>query len=128
MKTWGQGMQWTPERVQILTRLWAEGLSARQIANKLGGVTRNAVIGKAHRLSLQRGAAIREVLPEPEPPIIEEPPMDLPADIKSWMCRWRLDEPGRLGLHICGKTAQPGRYYCAEHLTVAYLQRKRSAA
>ena len=37
-------MQWTPERVEVLTRLWAEGLSARQIAAKLGGVTRNAVI------------------------------------------------------------------------------------
>lgn len=121
-------MQWTSERVETLTRLWAEGLSARQIANKLGGVTRNAVIGKAHRLSLQRGAVVHDPVPEPEPVIIEEPPVDLRPEVKSWMCRWRTDDPGRLGLNICGKTAQPGRHYCAEHLTLAYLQRKRTAA
>lgn len=45
-------MAWTEERVEILKRLWAEGLSAAQIANKIGGVTRNAVIGKVHRLGL----------------------------------------------------------------------------
>ena len=61
-------MQWSPERVETLTRLWAEGLSARQIAEKLGGgVTRNAVIGKAHRLNLQRGTEIPKKEPEPEP-------------------------------------------------------------
>jgi GcrA cell cycle regulator len=121
-------MQWTPERVELLTRLWAEGLSARQIANKLGGVTRNAVIGKAHRLNLQRGAVLPEPAPEPEPVPREEPPVINNPDVKPWMCRWQTDDPGRLGLHICGKTAQPGRPYCAEHITVAYLQRKRTAA
>jgi len=45
-------MAWTEDRVEILTKLWAEGLSASQIAKKLGGVTRNAVIGKVHRLGL----------------------------------------------------------------------------
>jgi GcrA cell cycle regulator len=45
-------MAWTDERVELLTKLWAEGLSASQIANRLGGVTRNAVIGKVHRLGL----------------------------------------------------------------------------
>ena len=45
-------MAWTDDRVEILTKLWAEGLSASQIATRLGGVTRNAVIGKVHRLGL----------------------------------------------------------------------------
>ncbi|KAA6205637.1 MAG: GcrA cell cycle regulator [Candidatus Tokpelaia sp.] len=45
-------MNWTEERVEQLKRLWAEGFSASQIAAQLGGVTRNAVIGKAHRLKL----------------------------------------------------------------------------
>jgi GcrA cell cycle regulator len=45
-------MTWTDERVELLKRLWAEGLSASQIAAELGGVTRNAVIGKVHRLGL----------------------------------------------------------------------------
>ena len=45
-------MSWTDERVDLLRKLWAEGLSASQIAAELGGVTRNAVIGKIHRLGL----------------------------------------------------------------------------
>jgi GcrA cell cycle regulator len=45
-------MNWTDERVERLKRLWAEGLSASQIATQLGGVSRNAVIGKVHRLNL----------------------------------------------------------------------------
>jgi GcrA cell cycle regulator len=43
-------MSWSKERVALLTELWAEGLSASLIASRLGGVTRNAVIGKVHRL------------------------------------------------------------------------------
>ncbi|MVA98539.1 GcrA cell cycle regulator [Nitratireductor sp. CAU 1489] len=51
-------MNWTDERVELLKKLWAEGLSASQIAAQLGGVSRNAVIGKVHRLKLSsRGRA-----------------------------------------------------------------------
>jgi GcrA cell cycle regulator len=45
-------ISWTDERVENLKKLWQEGLSASQIAGRLGGVTRNAVIGKVHRLGL----------------------------------------------------------------------------
>lgn len=45
-------MSWTDDRVDLLKKLWAEGLSASQIAGRLGSVTRNAVIGKVHRLGL----------------------------------------------------------------------------
>ncbi len=45
-------MSWTEERVELLKKLWADGLSASQIAGELGGITRNAVIGKVHRLGL----------------------------------------------------------------------------
>lgn len=45
-------MSWTDERVELLKKLWTEGLSASQIAGRLGSVTRNAVIGKVHRLGL----------------------------------------------------------------------------
>lgn len=45
-------MNWTDERVELLKKLWSEGLSASQIAAQLGSVTRNAVIGKVHRLKL----------------------------------------------------------------------------
>ncbi|MDD9912231.1 MAG: GcrA cell cycle regulator [Alphaproteobacteria bacterium] len=49
-------MAWTDERVDLLKKLWTEGLSAAQIANRLGGVTRNAVVGKVHRLGLSTRA------------------------------------------------------------------------
>ena len=45
-------MSWTDERVELLKKLWSDGLSASQIAAELGGITRNAVIGKVHRLGL----------------------------------------------------------------------------
>lgn len=45
-------MSWTDERVEMLKKLWQEGLSASQIAGRIGSVTRNAVIGKVHRLGL----------------------------------------------------------------------------
>ena len=57
-------MSWTPDRVEILKKMWSEGQSASQIANDLGGVTRNAVIGKIHRLGLSnRGSTIQKDKP-----------------------------------------------------------------
>ncbi|MCV3272260.1 GcrA family cell cycle regulator [Roseobacter sinensis] len=50
-------MSWTDERVELLKKMWGEGQSASQIAKELGGVTRNAVIGKVHRLGLSNRAA-----------------------------------------------------------------------
>ncbi len=50
-------MSWTDERVETLKKMWAEGQSASQIAKELGAVTRNAVIGKVHRLGLSNRAA-----------------------------------------------------------------------
>jgi GcrA cell cycle regulator len=52
----GKQMSWTDERVETLKKMWAEGQSASQIAKELGGVTRNAVIGKVHRLGLSNRA------------------------------------------------------------------------
>jgi GcrA cell cycle regulator len=52
------GVTWTDERVELLKKLWSDGLSASQIAAEIGNVTRNAVIGKVHRLGLSgRGKA-----------------------------------------------------------------------
>ncbi len=50
-------MSWTDERVDVLRKMWGEGQSASQIAKELGGVTRNAVIGKVHRLGLSNRTA-----------------------------------------------------------------------
>src|SRR5438445_11718187 len=59
-------MNWTDERVELLRKLWSEGLSASQIATQLGGVSRNAVIGKVHRLSLSGRA--KPAASGPRPP------------------------------------------------------------
>jgi GcrA cell cycle regulator len=71
-------MSWTDERVDKLKELWAEGMSASQIAKVMGGVTRNAVIGKVHRLGLSNrgGPAGEEGAPlaEPAPPAAKAAP------------------------------------------------------
>ncbi|HUF86830.1 MAG TPA: GcrA family cell cycle regulator, partial [Thermohalobaculum sp.] len=66
-------MSWTDERVEKLKELWAEGVSASQIAKTLGGVTRNAVIGKVHRLGLSNRASAGQ------PPAEDAKPAEKPA-------------------------------------------------
>jgi GcrA cell cycle regulator len=62
-------MSWTDERVELLKKLWADGLSASQIAAELGGITRNAVIGKVHRLGLSgRAKSPSSSSPRPRKP------------------------------------------------------------
>ena len=56
-------MSWTDERVETLKRMWSEGQSASQIAKELGGVTRNAVIGKVHRLGLSNRTGAQPAKP-----------------------------------------------------------------
>lgn len=80
-------MSWTDERVETLKRMWAEGQSASQIAKELGGVTRNAVIGKVHRLGLSNrnedeaaaAPAAAPAAPAPEPKAEPKPAAAAPA-------------------------------------------------
>lgn len=129
-------MGWTDDRVATLKKLYADGLSASQIAKQLGGVTRNAVIGKVHRLGLSGRAApsqpARPVFKAPRPPrpvrpatpaaprrvVAEEvttpaPGMPMPVH--------RIEEPGSatsltLGAHMCkwpiGDPALDGFTFC----------------
>ena len=60
-------MSWTDERVETLKKMWGEGQSASQIAKELGSVTRNAVIGKVHRLGLSNRVGAGPVAPAPVP-------------------------------------------------------------
>jgi GcrA cell cycle regulator len=83
-------MSWTDERIDRLKELWTHGMTASQIADELGGVSRNAVIGKAHRLGLQsrpspvkpnEGAA--EAAPSPfEPEVEAESPTEAETEAK----------------------------------------------
>lgn len=142
-------MAWTDERVELLKKLWAEGLSAAQIANKMGGVTRNAVIGKVHRLGLsgratpakpQRGCSapverkeegaekappreVKSVIPEPEfaaPLVLESGARSTVSTIKNNMCKWPLGDPAKDDFHFCGQPTLSGKSYCAYHAHLAF--------
>jgi GcrA cell cycle regulator len=132
---------WTDERVDQLKSLWTEGLSASQIARALGGVTRNAVIGKVHRLGLAGRAAPTRIdrprLPsaprlhlrsrEPELPVVEEEPIKLEDGsfvgvmaINDRMCRWPIGDPSAEEFHFCGRNPKSGSPYCEAHARKAY--------
>jgi GcrA cell cycle regulator len=66
---------WTDDRVTLLKKLWTDGLSASQIAKQLGGVTRNAVIGKVHRLGLAGRAAPSRPIKRITAPIVRVRPI-----------------------------------------------------
>ncbi len=77
-------MSWTDERIEQLRQMWQSGHTASQIAETLGGVSRNAVIGKAHRLGLQsRPSPVKPGEPEPEaaekPAVVVEKPAAAPT-------------------------------------------------
>jgi GcrA cell cycle regulator len=78
-------MSWTDERIERLRSLWTKGMTASHIADELGGVSRNAVIGKAHRLGLQsRPSPVKPNEPEPKPKAkAREKPQPAPAAAKS---------------------------------------------
>src|ERR1700759_4674987 len=112
-------MGWDDERVATLKKLWLEGLSASQIAKQLGGVTRNAVIGKVHRLGLSGRAApskpARNVFKgprpgrpaqAPSPPRRVAEPLALQAAPAPALVRYVEEAPGSatvltLGAHMC---------------------------
>ena len=83
-------MSWTEERVEVLKKLWAEGHSASQIAKQLGGVTRNAVIGKVHRLGLSGRATPSR--PVKRPPRLARPKPRIRPDGVSPATETNLDE------------------------------------
>jgi GcrA cell cycle regulator len=112
---------WTDERVSILTKLWLSGLSATECAKQLGGVTRNAVIGKVHRLGLvgrveaSPPARVKPPKPErrltrPSRPVLVRPQGQPPAPVAPPAPPARApilaEEPGTatiisLGAHMC---------------------------
>src|SRR6478672_5168326 len=102
-------MGWTDERVELLKKLWLEGHSASQIAKQLGGVTRNAVIGKVHRLGLSGRAApsqpSRQVL-RPATVHHHAPRRVEPRALPTPVATVYPEEPGSatvltLGAHMC---------------------------
>ena len=109
-------MEWTDTRAEKLQILWGEGLSASQIADRLGGTARNAVIGKAHRLGLKSRPS----------PIKRE--ADNITMLNDRMCHWPIGHPREPDFHFCGKPVEHGRPYCSGHTALAYRRTDDSAA
>lgn len=104
-------MSWTDERIQRLKDLWSQGLSASEIAETLGEVSRNAVIGKAHRLGLSGRPS----------PIKKKPVKGATIlSLTERMCKWPVGDPKHQDFHFCGKPSLAGLPYCAEHAALAY--------
>ena len=138
---------WTEERVATLRKAWLEGLSARQIATQLGGVTRNAVIGKAHRLGLsgavphtpppRRVRPARPARPRLRRPDRPQPPPSAPVArrailpegpglitcltaLRGPVCKWPIGDPRKPGFSFCGARTAGDGPYCPDHRQVAY--------
>ncbi len=89
-------MNWSDERVELLKKLWIDGLSASQIAKQLGGVTRNAVIGKVHRLGLAgRATPSRPVkrIVRTRPVLVAENPVEAKPSEKPKAKQFQPSEP-----------------------------------
>ena len=138
-------MSWTDERVLLLKKLWGEGKTAAEIAKALGGVTRNAVIGKAHRLKLsnrispiQQNERKEDRAPEikKQAKVAKAVVMAKPAnmsfkslkmiELKERMCRWPSGDPKDEDFSFCGCTSVPGLPYCEDHAKMAYQVPSRS--
>lgn len=131
-------MSWTDDRVALLKKLWGEGKTAAEIAKELGGVTRNAVIGKAHRLKLSNRVSPIQQNKKPvskqTQPAEKKPKTVLPVtqdvdrdrevvplmDLKGNMCRWPIGDPQEESFGFCGDESMSGLPYCMDHAKVAY--------
>jgi len=112
--------EWTPQHIASLIALWDEGLPTSEIGRRLG-ITKNAVIGKVHRLGLKkRGSPIKE-RPEAEKPKVDESLVTL-AKLRPGMCAWPIGEPGTEGFHFCGEEVREGKPYCSTHCQMAYIR------
>ena len=135
----GFRMSWTEEKVDQLSKLWGEGYSASAIG-KLIGVSKNAVIGKAHRMHLtarpspiKRGMSVRPMIkPVPVPkPVVEAPPRPTPRPVSKKAdgpaCLWPIGDPSHSDFHFCGDPSVAGKPYCEHHCEIAYITKPRSS-
>ena len=137
-------MSWTPEKVEKLRELWGKGSTASEIAQILGGVTRNAVIGKAHRLNLsgkiqtkksssfvannsndqnkisrknlRRGKFKSLIIDKDFEP---ESPKQL-EELTDNDCKYPIGHPDEKDFYFCGRSSLKDFSYCKLHLLYAY--------
>jgi len=107
-------VDWTPEKVDSLIAFWNECLPTSEIGRRLG-ITKNAVVGKAHRLGLtKRQSPIRRKPNQTEIVKLE--------GLGVGMCSWPTGEPGTDDFRFCGAPVIPGKPYCGEHCARAYVK------
>tara|TARA_Y100000589_G_C26881251_1_gene518096 strand:- start:7 stop:501 length:495 start_codon:yes stop_codon:yes gene_type:complete len=138
-------MSWTEEKVAKLKELWGKGNTASQIAEIIGGISRNAVIGKAHRLNLSAKIKTRSAIPNQKfdnasvakdskirkgrrskfkTLIIEkdfepENPKQL-EELTENCCKWPIGHPNEKSFYFCGRSSLKDFSYCKLHLLYAY--------
>lgn len=142
-------MAWTDEMVEGLRQMWDEGLTANEIAKRLG-VSKNSIVGKVHRLCLKARPSpikrkdvveetvvdnVQEVVPETE--VVVEKTIEVTVkknkksekngniklvELDSHTCRWPLGDPRDDDFCFCGKKIRLGQTYCDEHSAQAYVK------
>ena len=138
-------MSWTSEKVEKLKELWSKGHTASQIAEALGDTTRNAVIGKAHRLNLEARAPSkqsglpksrenRQVMKRSPAPMSRkakfqsilldknfeaENPKSL-EELTEKTCKWPIGHPNEEKFYFCGRKPEGEFPYCKLHVLYAF--------
>ena len=141
-------MSWTEEKVAKLKELWGKGSTASQIAEIIGGISRNAVIGKAHRLNLSakiktrtatssenfnntienKNLKIKKVRRNKFRSLIiekdfePENPKQL-EELDDNSCKWPIGHPDEKSFYFCGRSSLKDFSYCRLHLLYAYQPR-----